>query len=42
MLTTRQAAKMVESIIEVVHDFWGDDPRWGMFIERVRAIPTAR
>jgi hypothetical protein len=42
MLSTASVAKLVESIVEVVHDFWGDDPRFALFIERVKAIPASR
>lgn len=42
MLAPADVARMIESVIDVVYDFWGGDPRFGLFIERVRSIPTAR
>ena len=42
MLTTRQAAKMVESVMEVALDFWGDDPTLGLCSSSAGSIPAAR
>jgi hypothetical protein len=42
MLTTADLARIVEAIVGHAYDLWGDDPRFGMFIERVRSIPASR
>jgi hypothetical protein len=38
MFTAAEGAKVVERIVGIAHDFWGTDPRWGMYIEKVKAL----
>jgi hypothetical protein len=39
MLSTADVSRLIEGVIQVAYDFWGTDPRWGMFIEQVRSLP---
>jgi hypothetical protein len=40
MLSVADVGRIIDSIIEVVHRFWGDDPRWSLFIQQVQSIPN--
>lgn len=40
MLSTSDVARIVETIVGHAYDFWGSDPRWAMFIEKVQSIPN--
>ena len=41
MHTTADVGSYLEAVLELAHEFWGDDKRWSLFIERFRSLPAS-
>jgi hypothetical protein len=39
MLTSSDLAAIVRGIMEVTEEFFGDDPRWAVYLQRIQALP---
>lgn len=41
MLTSADVAAILSGVLELTEEFWGDDPRWALYLQRFQTLPLS-